>query len=105
MAANNDTPHSGENVSEEQPNEQLGARYERIGSVGGETAIDIASGFEESSLTVHSQWFDGEPGHVEMSVSTLRGKMEIALEPEEAAALASKLSSAAAYAEGGEADE
>lgn len=76
-----------------------------MGGVDGEAAVDVVSGFQESSFSVRSQWFDDEPGYVEMSVSMLSGGMIISLDPEDAAALASKLSSAAAYAEGGEADE
>lgn len=105
MTADDCTPQSGENVSEELSDDELGASVANIGSVESETAVDIAREFEESSIKVKSSWFDDEPGLVELEVSMLSGHMTISLDPEQGAALASKLSSAAAYADGGETDE
>ena len=104
MTANQCTPGDRENVSEEQCDE-LGARNETIGSVDGETAVEVLGDFEESNVSVASEWLDDEPGSVELRVSMLSGEMVIALDPEEAKALSAKISSAAAYAEGGEDDE
>jgi len=99
MTATDNCSPNGENVPEEQF-EDVGAEVADIGSVGADTAVDVASDFEESNIRVKGQWLDDEPGYVELKVSMLSGEMNISLAPQEAQALAAKLNSAAAFAQG-----
>jgi len=103
MAADNDTPPAGENVSEEQHgNHENGARVADIGSTQALTLVKAPSADAYAEIDVHGEWLDDEQGHVILKTYVGGAEIEISLNPDDADELAAKISSAAAYADGGD---
>lgn len=103
MTANKSTPEERENVSEGQSSSERDAETTDIGSAKAWTSIETPSLSEaHGPIDVKGEWLDDEPGGVHLSASVDGGRVIISLDPEEAKALAAKISSAATYAEGGD---
>ena len=82
----------------------LGSAVERFPTRGDVwSAVEFRQhGFDENAdLVVVGQWFDDEPGYVEVNFSNQFARLTVAIDPDEARGLARDLLEAADHAEEG----
>jgi hypothetical protein len=100
MTASKDTPQSGENVSDEQTDTNIGASMTTLGAEMGWAHVHAPDSDGRTPITVKGEWCDDEPGHVILTAPAGNYELSLSLTPSDARALAAKITSAASYAEG-----
>lgn len=103
MTTDDPTPQDGENVSEESPTTNTRPTLDRatIGAVNASGWIKPDTLAGDCSVTVDATHDARGASEIEVRTVVAGGEVSVALTPDDARALAAKLRSAAAYADGG----
>jgi hypothetical protein len=101
MASENtpSAPKEPTDTTDEQGNE-LGAAMTTLGYERAWLHVQAPNADGRTPIRVQGEYLDDEPGHVTLSTTAEGYGLQLSLDPADARALASKLNSAASYAEG-----